>query len=294
MGLVQYESSDEDEDVKVEEAAPPKPAGSSSASKRQYNSAATAPSPKPQGPAPPKPTTTRLGPVLGPAMGPPPPPPATAADPAAMDVDTEVDLSFLTDAPDPSAPAADAPPRSPYSAARSLARDLTLPAVANMDIPPSPPPTSDSPDPGLDALNSKFDSFLRLKRTKGVHFNARLAASSALRNPGLMDKLLGFSGLETDFWAADKDGAATGQYATTLGRDVWDPAAFPDWAYRGPLRRAQDQANRDRERAKGEAVAFVPASASAVGEEGTVGTAAVAVSAGEAPVRGKRRTMFDT
>lgn len=216
-----------------------------------------------------------------------------------MDIDTEVDLSFLTNPPDPSTSTADAAPRSPYSAARSLARDLTLPAVANMDIPPSPPPASGSPDPGLDALNSKFDSFLRLKRTKGVHFNARLAASSALRNPGLMDKLLVFSGLETDFSAGDEDSAAaaaaaTGQYATTLVRDLWDPAAFPEWAYRGPLRRAQDRANRERERARGEAVAFVAASASAAAAEGTVGPAVVAVSAGEAPVRGKRRTMFDT
>jgi len=104
-----------------------------------------------------------------------------------------------------------------------------------------------------------------------------------------MDKLLGFVGIEHDFAAAsgDDDGeedsanasAATAQYATTLGADLWDPRGFPEWAYRGPLRRAQEKLARDRERGKGEAVEFVSA-----------GTA----EAGSAPVRGQRRTMFDT
>ncbi|KAJ6155043.1 hypothetical protein N7470_005609 [Penicillium chermesinum] len=48
--------------------------------------------------------------------------------------------------------------------------------VPNLDIPPSPP---GSPDP---AANAKFQHFLSLKH-QGVHFNAKLATSSSLKNP---------------------------------------------------------------------------------------------------------------
>jgi hypothetical protein len=147
-----------------------------------------------------------------------------------------------------------------------------------MDIPPSPP---GSPPRGHEALTAKFDTFLRLKRTKGVHFNERLASSAGLRNPALMDKLLGFVGLETGFGTDgndDEDGGGDGdgdgngdgggvgssaagieQYATVLPMDVWDPYAFPRWAVRGSLRRAQEQLRKERERGKGEAVEFVSA-----------------------------------
>lgn len=94
-----------------------------------------------------------------------------------------------------------------------------------------------------------------------------------------MDKLLGFVGIETEF--VEGDGTGTEQYATTLGTEVWDPQGFPEWAYRGQLRRAQDRGNRERERGRGEAIEFVPS--------GTVDGGA-----GSVPVRGQRRTMFDT
>lgn len=73
-----------------------------------------------------------------------------------------------------------------------------------------------------------------------------------------MDKLLGFAGVGTSF----ADGAAKGteQYATTLPNDLWDPAGFPDWAYRTQLRKAQEKVQKERGREKGEAVQFVPAS----------------------------------
>ncbi|KAK0656864.1 HCNGP-like protein-domain-containing protein [Cercophora newfieldiana] len=172
------------------------------------------------------------------------------------------------------------PPRSPYSTARALARDLTLPAVPDMAIPPSPPPTQHA---DMTSLNAKFDTFLKLKRRAAdpAHFNSRIGASSALRNPALMDKLLGFVGMETEF--SEGDAAGTAQYGTTVGSDVWDPAGFPEWAYRGALRRAQERGTRERERARGEPVQFVSSGAGAGVE-----------AAGAAPVRFDRRTMFDT
>ncbi len=176
----------------------------------------------------------------------------------------------------PEPPEVSGPPRSPYSAARSLLRDLTLPTVPNLDIPPSPPGT---PPPSLEGLNRKFDTFLDLKRTQGVHFNERLAQSAALRNPGLMDKLLGFVGLETDF----DDGAGLSQYDNVLSSDLWDPAAFPGWAYKGALRQAQDKAH---ERPRGERVEFV--SASEPGPRSRSGTPGVPPT-----TTGKRKTRFD-
>jgi hypothetical protein len=96
-----------------------------------------------------------------------------------------------------------------------------------------------------------------------------------------MDKLLDFVGIETEFTEGDSSG--TVQYRTTVGSDVWDPEGFPEWAYRGALRRTQEEVRKERERGRGEAVEFV--SAGAAGVEG---------GAGAAPVRNGRRTMFDT
>lgn len=126
-----------------------------------------------------------------------------------------------------------------------------------MDIPPSPP-ASPSQVTAQAALTAKFDKFLELKRKKGTHFNARIADSHALKNPPLMDKLLGFVGVGVAF----DDGAGNGaeQYATTLPTDLWDPAAFPEWAFRGPLRKSQETVQKERGRERGEAVHFVPAS----------------------------------
>ncbi|TQS32157.1 hypothetical protein Golomagni_07536 [Golovinomyces magnicellulatus] len=133
-----------------------------------------------------------------------------------MDEPEEIDASAAT-------------PSSPYSTNRALIQDLTLPSVPDFDIPPSPP---GSPSP---ATNKKFQQFIDLKK-KGTHFNAKLESSTATRNPALMDKLLGFV-----------DVTDTNQYQTTLSPGLWDPTAFPDWAYRNRLRRATDKVAKERE-----------------------------------------------
>ncbi|KFH45007.1 hypothetical protein ACRE_042070 [Hapsidospora chrysogenum ATCC 11550] len=137
-------------------------------------------------------------------------------------------------------------PGSPYTANRAIIHDLTLPSVPNLDIPPSPP---GSPPPGA---SRKFEQFLDLKK-KGVHFNAKLESSTSLRNPGLMDKLMGFVGIDE-----------RSQYETTLPTDLWDPKVFPDSAFRGPLRKAQEKMEKEREAEKASggrtAVEFVSSS----------------------------------
>lgn len=148
-------------------------------------------------------------------------------------------------------------PLSPYSTNRNLIHTLTLPTVPNMDIPPSPP-GSPSSSAAQAALTAKFDKFLELKRKKGTHFNARIADSHALKNPPLMDKLLGFVGVGVSFEDGSTEG--TQQYATTLPTELWDPAAFPEWAYRGQLRKTQEKLQKERGRERGDAVHFVPAS----------------------------------
>ena len=222
---------------------------------------------------------------MGPALGPSLPPSSSAST-----------TPLATPLPDPSTDPQD-PPRSPYSASRALLRDLTLPAVPDMDIPPSPPHRPAS----LDALNARLETLLEMKRrpprrgaAAPAHFNERLAGSTALRNPALMDKLLGFVGVDAaaTFGGGDGDGdgdgAAVAQYETTLPAEVWDPAAFPGWAARGALRRSQEKVQRERERGKGEAVDFVPAVRSRGGTPRAGGG-----SGAVAPVTGKRKTRFD-
>ncbi|KAM0332281.1 hypothetical protein ACHAQA_002557 [Verticillium albo-atrum] len=152
----------------------------------------------------------------------------------------EADNPYLPE-PDVSGPSGASPaPSSPYTASRALLRDLTLPPTPNLDIPPSPP---GSPPP---ALTAKAQQFLDLKK-RGLHFNAKLTTSAALRNPALMDKLLAFVELDAD---------ARAQYDTTLPPDAWDPSAaagaggFPDWAFRGPLRLSQERVRKEREAEK--------------------------------------------
>lgn len=148
-------------------------------------------------------------------------------------------------------------PASPYTAQRSTIRDLTLPTEPNFDIPPSPP---ESPNPGTDR---KFAHFLDLKR-QGIHFNAKLASSSALRNPSLLPKLM---------QSAAVDGPK--QYATTLSVDLWDPTGFPDWAYKEELAISQKQVStkKDEERMKiqRESIDFVSASNSTQTSKGPPG-----------------------
>ncbi|KAI4724743.1 hypothetical protein E4T49_07493 [Aureobasidium sp. EXF-10728] len=175
------------------------------------------PEPAPVGPA--------LGPVAGPVAAPSPMPAPSASMDSAEDDQ------------------ASAPP-SPYTANRLMLRNLTMPPVPNFQIPPSPP---GSPPP---ETTTKFARFLDLKK-KGTHFNQRLYHSSALRNPGLLPKLLDFAGISQE-----------DQYATP-----WSQGAvatkFPDWAYGDKLVAAHERIAKKKEQEKTktprEAVDFVPA-----------------------------------
>ncbi|KAJ9137881.1 hypothetical protein NKR23_g8833 [Pleurostoma richardsiae] len=284
-GLVSYASSDEDDDEVQVQPEPQKsqkvdntsipasiggPAELNNSISTSKEVVANEASPLPPDSAP------TMGPSLPPAGG------VGAA------------LAYPTDTSTPPAaadgPSNQGPPLSPYSASRALLRELTLPAVPDFDIPPSPP---GSPGPSTAALNAKVKTLLDLKRTKGTHFNARIAQSAALRNPALMDKLLAFVGVETGWGGEDGDGvsgqrAGTVQYATTLSAKLWDPEGFPAWAFKGALRKTQEKVQKERARAPGEPVEFVQAGGAGGGggvssRTGTPGT-----------VTGKRKTRFDT
>ena len=142
----------------------------------------------------------------------------------------------------------DLAPQSPYTANYNMIRNMTLPTVPNLEIPPSPP---GSPSPGIE---KKFAHFLELKK-KGVHFNEKLARSSALKNPALLQKLMASAGME------DGD-----QYETTLPKSLWDPSGFPPWAYKEELAQSQQKVlarkEEERKKAKRDAIDFVSASAS--------------------------------
>jgi hypothetical protein len=189
-------------------------------------------------------------------------------------------------------------PQSPYSANRALSRDLTLPSLPNYDIPPSPP---GSP---VASTNAKFKHFLELKK-KGVHFNEKLSKSAAMKNPSLMQKLMDFSDIDE-----------TSQYSTTLPKDIWDPGAFPETAFKEELARNQKKLLKRKEeeklRGQREGVDFVPATVSseASSRSGTPGggkapkSAAERIMAGLDSDRGrsnspqvqgvKRKNRFDT
>lgn len=138
-------------------------------------------------------------------------------------------------------------PLSPYSTNRALLRDLTLPTLPSYDIPPSPP---GSPK---ESTNAKFKHFLELKK-QGVHFNQKLANSSALKNPSLMEKLMDFSNIDE-----------ASQYETTLPQDLWNPGVFPGYAYKEELAKSQQKIlkKKEDEKARGQrdSVDFVPAAA---------------------------------
>ncbi|KAI9850453.1 MAG: Proteasome subunit beta type-7 [Thelocarpon superellum] len=117
--------------------------------------------------------------------------------------------------------------------------------LPNLDIPPSPPGSPPA------STTAKFTNFLELKK-KGIHFNDKLAQSSALKNPSLLAKLMGFAGVD------DK-----AQYASSLPTSVWDPDAFPAWAYKDALAKSQKdlQKQLEEEKAQRQALEFVPAAA---------------------------------
>ena len=124
-------------------------------------------------------------------------------------------------------------------------RDLTLPTIPNLDIPLSPP---GSPPPGVD---KRFGHFLKLKM-QGVHFNEKLARSSALKNPSLLRKLMDSAGIE------DYD-----QYESTLPNGKWNPASFPSWAYKEELAKSQQEVTKKKEeeraRTQRESIEFISA-----------------------------------
>ncbi|KAI4222412.1 MAG: hypothetical protein L6R36_006175 [Xanthoria steineri] len=136
-------------------------------------------------------------------------------------------------------------PLSPYFEKRATIRNLTLPTVVDLNIPPSPP---GSPPPGL---SQKFEHFMLLKK-QGMHFNDKLAGSSALKNPMLLQKLMSSAGLITN-----------DQYATTLPKDLWDPTAFPAWAYKEELAKGQQDITSKKEdentRRQRDCIEFIPA-----------------------------------
>ncbi len=130
-------------------------------------------------------------------------------------------------------PSADSAPSSPYTSHRTTIRNLTLPTKPNLDIPPSPPgsPTD---------AEQKFAHFLELKR-QGVHFNAKLASSSALKNPSLLPKLMISAGVDE-----------SKQYASTLPSELWNPLGFPKWAYKEELGKSQQDVMSQKEEDRGQ------------------------------------------
>ncbi|RDA96078.1 hypothetical protein CP533_5864 [Ophiocordyceps camponoti-saundersi (nom. inval.)] len=137
---------------------------------------------------------------------------------------------------------------SPTSNDRALIHHLTLPAVPDLDIPPSPPGSPPT------RTSKSFEQFLQLKK-KGIHFNAKLEQSTSLRNPSVMDKLMEFAELE-----------GLRQYETTLSPDLWNPAAFPEAAFFDRLRKTRERIAKEREddRVRGSrtSVDFVPSTMS--------------------------------
>lgn len=129
-----------------------------------------------------------------------------------------------------------------------------MPTTPNFVIPPSPP---GSPPPGIE---QKFEHFLQLK-AQGVHFNEKLAGSSALKNPALLQKLMASAGLE-----------GNDQYATTLPKELWDPAGFPKWAYKEELAKSQQQVaktkNAENSQKQRENIDFVPAASAQIAVDG--------------------------
>ena len=104
-----------------------------------------------------------------------------------------------------------------------------MPTDPKLDIPPSPP---GSPAPGID---QKFSHFLQLKK-QGVHFNSKLASSSALKNPSLLPKLMDFAGVDEQK-----------QYMTTLPPKLWDLAGILSWAYKEELLTSQEAVSKEKE-----------------------------------------------
>lgn len=259
MALVGYDSSDDQDEVQ------PQPTVKSSKPSQEATVESNGDS------------NAGVEPVVGaPSKTDPEKPELIGPMPMPQDSENPSFLPLEEDAPmDDEGPAL--PTGSPYTATRALLRDLTLPTVPNMDIPPSPP---GSPPRGT---NKKFEQFLELKK-KGTHFNSKIAQSSALKNPGLMDKLLNFVEIDQN-----------DQYKTTLGTDLWDPSSFPRWAYKEQLRQSQKDIGETKARSRGAPVEFVPAYGGG-SQTITPGQQASTESSSAAPAlnTGRRKTRCDT
>lgn len=95
-----------------------------------------------------------------------------------------------------------------------------MPRQPNFAIPASPsPPPSPTSATAHKARTAKAEKFLRLKG-QGTHFHARLGGSVALRDPGLLGKLLAFVGLEGQEQYESCLPAGTG-VATTWGEEEY-------------------------------------------------------------------------
>ncbi|KAI5287645.1 hypothetical protein KEM54_005847 [Ascosphaera aggregata] len=112
---------------------------------------------------------------------------------------------------------------TPSTDSRTLVRDLTLPPIPNLDIPPSPPGSPDA------AMNQRFAHFLHLKKG-GAHFNEKIAQSSSLKNPGLFEKLMHHANIDRQ-----------AQYSATLPEELWAPLSLPPWGHKGELFKKQQQ-----------------------------------------------------
>ncbi|OAA73510.1 HCNGP-like protein [Cordyceps fumosorosea ARSEF 2679] len=273
-GLVGYASSDEEEvdgeqpqvqptaPSKQTQAPPPQPSQPAVTSASEPETTVSKTPPQASPPSPPAPGATL-----------PPPPSSATAAPLGPSLQS-TDPSSFAPLPEPTdlPPSSSLPPSSPYTTTRALIHDLTLPPIPNLDLPSSPPRSPSSAAAAAAATDKKCAHFLKLKRA-GTHFNAKLEQSTALRNPALTDKLLRF---------AEVDGRGL-QYQTTLTAGVWDPGAFPEWAFRDGLRRARDRVAKEREAARAApgrtSVEFVPATT----------TMAAAAGAGAGAGKGEKR-----
>ena len=104
---------------------------------------------------------------------------------------------------------------------RDTIRHLTQASGPMTSIPSSPP---GSPDP---AANARFAYFLELKG-KGVHFNEDLASKPSFLNPGLLAMMMGRAGIDDE-----------NKYNSSLPIHLWNPKAFPLWAYKEQLLQSQ-------------------------------------------------------
>ncbi|KAI6249668.1 Meiotically up-regulated protein [Erysiphe necator] len=224
VALVSYSSSDE-EDEPSDKSLATNTRISSSKHKGKAASISGDTPPKPLSGRSPKPVTTCEPGVLS----------AAIQGPQLPDFGTEYALSEDSDFE----------MLSPYSKNRVILRNLTMSKQPNFEIPPSP---KGSPSNSTEA---KFNQFLELKK-KGVHFNQKLARSTAIKNPSLMQSLMDFAEIDH-----------SGQYVTTLPKSLWDPGAFPSHAFVEELNKSQQKILNLRENSKAigqrESVDFVSA-----------------------------------